>query len=82
MNNVAMEEKFINTIIFANQGSKGLPMALDSPVFKKWQQQVNFNFVSPGDQIMPDNPNWCYFHSFFPIEMNEIVRGTEKPKFS
>ena len=43
VNNMAIEEEFINTIIFANQGDKGLPICLDSPVYKKWQQ-VDFPF--------------------------------------
>ena len=65
VNNMAMEEKFINTIIFANQGNKGLPMGLDSPVYKTWQQQVDFTFgfVPLGDQIMPKNENWCQSHN-------------------
>ena len=48
-----MEENVINTIIFPNQGSKGLAMGLDSPIFKKWQQQVDFQFgfVPLGGQI-------------------------------
>ena len=32
LNNGAMEERFISTIIFA----KGLAMGLDNPIFKKW----------------------------------------------
>ena len=52
-------------------------MGLDSPICKKWQQvDLQFGFVPLGSQIIPDNPNWCHFHSFSPIQMHEIVRST------
>ena len=47
INNVGMEEKFVNTIIFANQ--KDLAQGVITPIFKQWQQQVDFHLVcSPG----------------------------------
>ena len=83
VNNVAMEDKFINTIIFANQGAKGFPMSSDNPVYNKWQSQVDFpfGFVPLGDQIMPENRDWYQTHSYSPIQMHDIVRSTGKPNF-
>ena len=65
VNNMAMEEKFISTIIFANQGDKGLPMGSNNPVYSKWQHQVDFpfGFVPLGDQTMPEDRDWCQAHS-------------------
>ena len=83
VSNISMEEKFINTIIFANQGDKGLSMGLGNPVYNKWQLQVDFpfGFVPLGDQQMPEDRDWCQAHSYSPIQMHEIVRSTGKPNF-
>ena len=78
VNSMAMEDKFINTIIFANHGAKGSPMSSDNPVYNKWQCQVDFpfGFVPLGDQIMPENRDWYQTHSYSPIQMHDIVRST------
>ena len=66
VNNVGMEEKFINTIIFCDHGSKDLVLGVDTPIFRKWQQKVDFQFgfVPLGGQLMPDNTSMCHSHVF------------------
>ena len=44
VNNVGMEKKFVNTIIFANQGSRDLAQGVNTPIFNQWQSQVDFQF--------------------------------------
>ena len=57
VNNAGMEEKFVNTIIFANQGNKDLAQSVKIPIFNHWQQQVDyqFGFVPLDSQLMPSN---------------------------
>ena len=83
VNNVGMEEKFVNTIIFANQGNKDLAQGVNTPIFNHWKQQVDFQFgfVPLGSQLMPSNATLCNSHDYSPIEMHEIVKKTEKPNF-
>ena len=66
VNNVGMEEKFINTIIFCTHGSMDLVLGVDTPIFRKWQQKVDFQFgfVPFGGQLMPDNTSMCHSHVF------------------
>ena len=83
VNNVGMEEKFVNTIIFANQGNKDLSQGVNIPTFNHWQQQVDFQFgfVPLGSQLMPRNATLCNSHNYSPIEMHKIVKETGKPNF-
>ena len=83
VNNMGMEEKFVNTIIFANQGNKDLAQGVNTPIFNHWKQQVDFQFgfVPLGSQLMPSNPTLCNSHDYSPIEMHEIVKKTGKPNF-
>ena len=83
VNNVGMEEKFVNTIIFANQSNKDLAQGVNSHTFKQWNHQVDFQFgfVPLGSQLMPDNVTLCNSHEYSPIEMHKIVKNTGKPNF-
>ena len=83
VNNVGMEEKFVNTIIFANQGNKDLAQGVNTPIFNHWKQQVDFQFgfVPLGSQLMPSNATLCNFHDYSPIQMHPIVKKTGKPNF-
>ena len=83
VNNVGMEEMFVNTIIFANQGNKDLAQGVDTPSFSQWQRQVDFQFgfVPLGGQLMPSSVTSCNFHDYSPIEMHKIIRKTGKPNF-
>ena len=78
-----MEEKFVNTIIFANQGNKDLAQGVNTPIFNHWKQQVDFQFgfVPLGSQLMPSNTTLCNSHDYSPIQMHEIVKKTGKPNF-
>ena len=83
VNNVGMEEKFVNTIIFANQKNKDVAQGVNSPIYSQWQQQVDFQFgfVPLGCQLMPRNDTLCNSHDYSPIEMHNIVKRTGKPNF-
>ena len=83
VNNAGMEEKFVNIIIFANQGNKDLAQGVNIPIFNHWQQQVDFQFgfVPLGSQLMPSNATLCNSHDYSPIEMHKIVKQTGKPNF-
>ena len=83
VNNMGMEEKFVNTIIYANQSNKDLAQGVNTPIFNHWQQQVDFQFgfVPLGNQLMPSNVTPCNSHDYSPIEMHKIVQKTGKPNF-
>ena len=83
VNNVGMEEKFVNTIIFANQGSRDLAQGVNTPIFNEWQRQVDFQFgfVPLGCQLMPSSVTSWNSHDYSPIEMHQIIRKTGKPNF-
>ena len=78
-----MEEKFVNTIIFANQGNKDLSQGVNILIFNHWQQQFNFEFgfVPLGSQLMSSNATLCNSHDYLPIETHKIVKETGKPNF-
>ena len=69
VNNMGMEEKFVNTIIFENQGNKDLAQGVNAPIFNHWKQQVDFQFgfVPLGSQLMPSNATLCNSHDYSPI---------------
>ena len=83
VNNVGMEDKFVNTIIFVNQGNKALAQGVNIPIFNQWKQQVDFQFgfVPLGSQLMPSNAKLCNPHDYSPIQMHQIVKKTGKPNF-
>ena len=57
-NSVGVEEKFANSIIHFQQLNKSqVPVGADSPIFKKWSEQSDFQFgfIPLGEQIMPHN---------------------------
>ena len=83
VNNAGMEEKFVNTIIFANQGNKDLAQGVNMPIFNHWQQQVDFQFgfVPLGSQLIPSNATLCNSHDDSSIEIHKIVKKTGKPNF-
>ena len=83
VNNVGMEEKFVNTIVFANRGSRDLAQGVNTPIFNEWQRQVDFQFgfVPLGCQLMPSSVTSCNSHDYSPIEMHQIIRKTGKPNF-
>ena len=78
-----MEEKFVNTIIFANQGNTDLPQGVNTPIFNQWQRQVDFQFgfIPLGCQLMPSCVTSCNSHDYSPIEIHKIIRKTGKPNF-
>ena len=83
VNNVGMEDKFVNTIIFANQGRTDFPQGVNTPIFNQWQSQVDFQFgfVPLGCQLMPSSVKTVNSHDYSPIEMHQMVRKTGKPNF-
>ena len=83
VNNVGMEEKFVNTIIFANHGNRDLAQGVDTPIFRQWQRQVDFQFgfVPLGCQLMPISVTSRNSHDYSPIEIHKIIRKTGKPNF-
>ena len=83
VNNVGMEEKFVNTIIFSNHGNKDLAQGVNTPIFNQWKQQVDFQFgfVPLGSKLMPSNATLCNSHDYSPIQMHQIVKKTGKPNF-
>ena len=78
VNNAGMREKFVYTIIFANQGNKDFAHCVNTPIFKQWQQQVDFQFgfVPLGGQLMLENLTLCNSQVYSPIEMHTIVKTT------
>ena len=83
VNNVGMDEKFVSTIIFANQGNRDLAQGVNTPIFNQWQRQINFQFgfVPLGCLLMPSSVTSWNSHDYSPIEMHKIIRKTGKPNF-
>ena len=80
VNNAGMEEKFVNTIIFANHGNKDFAQGVNTPIFKQ-QVDFQFGFVSLGGQLMPDNVTLCNSRVYSAVEMHTIVKNTGKSNF-
>ena len=83
VNNVGMDEKFVNTIIFANKGNRDLAQGVNTPIFNQCQRQVDFQFgfVPLGCQLMPSSVTSWNSHDYSPIELHKIIRKTGKPNF-
>ena len=78
-----MEEKFVNTIIFANHVNKDLAQGVNTPIFNHGNHKGDFQFgsVPLGSQLMPSNAALCNSHDYSPSEMHKIVKKTGKPNF-
>ena len=57
VNSVGVEEKFANTIMHFKQFNESqVSLGVDSPIFKKWTEQSDFQFgfIPLGEQLMPN----------------------------
>ena len=79
VNNVGMEEKFGNTIIFANQGNKDLTQGVNTHIFNQWKQQVDFqfSFVPLGRQLMPSNATLVILMTIHPFKCIKLSKRLE-----
>ena len=84
VNSVGVEEKFANSIIHSKQfNESSIPLGVDSPIFKKWRSQSDFQFgfIPLGDQLMPTQS----FHNSMPngslIDAHYVIRHSGKPNF-
>ena len=84
VNSVGVEEKFANSIIHSKQfNESSIPLGVDSPIFKKWrvQSDFQFGFIPLGDQLMPTQS----FHNSMPngslIDAHYVIRHRGKPNF-
>ena len=82
VNNQGVLDKFVNSILHANQFSGIIP-DVNTEVYHKWcdQSDFNFGFVLLGDQILPDTLKVNNSKCLNPFEMHQIVKATNKPNY-
>ena len=82
MNNQGVLDKFVNSILHANQFSGIIP-DVDTEIYHKWRDQSDFNFgfVPLGDQILPDTLKVNNSKYLNLLEMHENVKATNKPNY-
>ena len=84
VNNVGVEEKFVNTIMHFKQFGDQINIGdCQSQIFQKWREQSDFDFgfIPLGEQQMPTNLDINVDHTNNLIEIHEIVKNTQKPNF-
>ena len=82
MNNQGVLDKFVNSILHANQFSGIIP-DVDIEIYHKWREQskFDFGFVPLGDHKLPDDFTVGSSKGLTPLEMHDIVRPTNKPNY-
>ena len=84
VNNVGVEEKFVNTIMHFKQIGDQINIGdCQLQIFQKWREQSDFDFgfIPLGEQQMPTNLDINVRHTENLIEIHEIVKNTKKPNF-
>ena len=84
VNSVGVEEKFVNSIMHFKQFNESqFPLGVDSPIFKKWTEQSDFQFgfIPLGEQLMPDQVTCNTLFNESLLDAHYVVRQTGKPNF-
>ena len=79
-----VEEKFANSILHFKQfNESNISMGVDSPIFKKWNEQSDFQFgfIPLDDQLMPTQFSHNNLSNGSLIDAHYVIRQTGKPNF-
>ena len=77
-----VQDKFVNSILHVGQFN-GITPNVDTEIYQKWRNQsdLTLGFVPLAEQIMPKDTSINDPKTLSPIEMQNVVRATGKPKF-
>ena len=84
VNSGGVEEKFANSILHFKQfNESNISMVVDSPIFKKWSEQSDFQFgfIPLGDQLIPTQFSQNNLSNGSLIDAHYVIRQTGKPNF-